>query len=231
MKFIFRILTVVTPIFYVAANSPAQSDQPTQWTDGLVSRLEVLALLEGLNADLLSHDSATLVLEQWCGQHHIASPAHIVAERDKEAHKEPTKEQRRRLGVKDDEVVGYRSVKLLCGDHVLSEAGNWYVPGRLTADMNAALDTTDISFGRAVAPLHFQRHTLSADLLWSPLPEGWENAETLDDGAGEALKIPDHVLQHHAILTRPDGAPFSEVVETYTKDVLDFTPPLVHSTH
>jgi chorismate-pyruvate lyase len=213
-----------TPLLFLTSAAMAQSDQPV-WKDTPVSRLEALALLQSLNADLLSHDSATLVLERWCGKHHIAAPAHIVAERDKTVHKAPTPEQLQRLGVNAGETVGYRNVKLLCGDHVLSEADNWYVPDRLTPDMNKALDTTDVAFGRAVAPLHFQRHTLSADLLWSPLPEGWETAATIAASGQGALQIPAHVLQHHAILTRGDGTPFSEVVETYTSAVLDFTPP------
>ena len=33
----------------------------------------------------------------------------------------------------------------MCGDQVFSEADNWYVPARLTAEMNHALDTTDTS--------------------------------------------------------------------------------------
>jgi hypothetical protein len=227
MKRILHVMTFVLPALCLAATASARSESRQHWDSSLVSRLEVLALLEGLNADLLSHDSATLVLEEWCDRHHISAPAHIVAERDKAALKEPTQEQRQRLGVQQDELVRYRRVKLLCGEHVLSEADNWYVPGRLTPEMNTALDTTDISFGRAVEPLHFQRHTLSADLLWSPLPDGWENAKALDRGAGGTLEIPAHVLQHHAILTRADGTPFSEVVETYTNDVLDFAAPVL----
>jgi len=35
-----------------------------------------------------------------------------------------------------------------------------------------------------------------------------------------ALTIPDHVLEHRAVLSTLDGEPFSEVVETYTSDVL-----------
>jgi chorismate-pyruvate lyase len=217
-------ISMASPLL-LAWSAMAQADQQ-HWSDTPVSRLEALALLQSLNADLLSHDSATLVLERWCGKHHIASPARIVAERDKTVRKAPTPEQLKRLGVKDGEAVGYRNVKLLCGDHVLSEADNWYVPSRLTSDMNKALDTSDIAFGRAVAPLHFQRHTLSADLLWSPLPEGWETATTIGAGGQSDLQIPAHVLQHHAILTRADGTPFSEVVETYTSAVLDFAPPV-----
>jgi hypothetical protein len=36
------------------------------------------------------------------------------------------------LGVDPDEPVRFRRVPLKCGDHVLSEAENWYVPSRLT---------------------------------------------------------------------------------------------------
>ena len=40
-----------------------------------------------------------------------------------------------------------------------------------------------------------------------------------------ALAIPDHLLEQRAVLSTPDGEPFSEVVETYTSDVLSFPPP------
>ena len=36
-----------------------------------------------------------------------------------------------------------------------------------------------------------------------------------DPGAG-SLTLPAELLQHRAVLTLPDGTPFSEVVETYT---------------
>ena len=37
-------------------------------------------------------------------------------------------------GIGPDEPVAYRHVRLRCGDHVLSEADNWYVPSRLTPE-------------------------------------------------------------------------------------------------
>jgi len=117
-------------------------------------------------------------------------------------------------------------VRLRCGDLVLSEADNWYVPARLTPAMNAALDTSDIAFGRAVQPLHFKRQTLSAKLLWSPLPEDWgTRAAAVKATPGAAIAIPDHVIEHRAVLHLPDGTPFSEVVEDYTGAVLAFPPP------
>ena len=47
------------------------------WPDSFVGRLEALALIESLNADLLSHDSATLTLERWCADHRLADPPRI----------------------------------------------------------------------------------------------------------------------------------------------------------
>ena len=108
---------------------------------------------------------------------------------------------------------------------VLSEADNWYVPGRLTPEMNRLLDSTDMPFGKVVQALHFRRHTLSARLLWLPLPEGWE-MNTAEPGSGAPdLTVPPQVLEHRAVLLLPDGTPLSEVVETYTANVLAFPAP------
>jgi chorismate-pyruvate lyase len=196
------------------------------WRDNFTTRLEALALLQSLNADLLSHDSATLTLDRWCGAHHLAEPAKIVAERVRDVEKAATPEQRELLGVSATEPLRYRRVRLKCGARVLSEADNWYVPARLTAAMNQALDSSDIAFGRAVQALKFRRRTLAAELLWSPLPQGWETNAPARLTEGRALEVPAHVIQHKAVLTLPDGTPFSEVVETYTAEVLGFPEPI-----
>ena len=205
------------------ATRPATSHVP--WPDTFVARVEVLALLQTLNADLLSHDSATLTLERWCDSHRLATPARVVAARVPGVDKAPTPQQREDLHIADDERVRYRHVRLMCGTLVLSEADNWYVPGRLTPDMNKILDSTDAPFGKVVQALHFQRHTLSSTLLWSPLPEGWEMGSNTAIQPAAVLHIPASILEHRAVLTLPDGTPFSEVVETYTGNVLDFSPP------
>ena len=190
-----------------------------QTTIEVPDRVKAHALLRALNAELLNHDSATLTLERWCEARGLASPARIVAERRLGSHVEPSLEQRRLLGVSTTDPIRYRRVRLRCGDCVVSKADNWYVPARLTAAMNRELDTTDVAFGRAVRSLKFRRRTLSSRFLWSPrLP-----AEGADEGLGADLArpvIPPQVLVHTAVLTLPDGTPFSYLVETYTREVL-----------
>jgi len=184
-----------------------------------LARAELLALLQTLNADLLSHDSATLTLERWCGDHRLADPARVVAQRDRGVDKTIPDALRARLSVSDLEPLRYRHVRLACGSHVLSEADNWYVPARLSADMNQRLDTTDEPFGKVVRPLGFVRRTLSAELLWSPLPTGWEMTQL---GPLPPLSIPHDVLRHEAVLYSATQEPFSALVETYTSEIFSF---------
>lgn len=195
------------------------------WPDTALARTEALALLQTLNADLLSHDSATLTLERWCAAHGMASPAKVTAEPMQGASRDLPADLRAALGIGADEPVAYRRVALRCGGRTLSEAENWYVPARLTAAMNHTLETTDAPFGKVVQPLHFRRRTLSAELLWSPLPAGWERAGSLPADRPGALAMPHRLLQHRALLVDGAGRPFSALIETYTEQVLAFDPP------
>jgi chorismate-pyruvate lyase len=201
-------------------DSPARPRVP----DTFLTRVEVLALLQTLNAELLSHDSATLTLERWCDDHHLASPARMTASRVTGVDKPASADLRRELGVTATEVIKYRRVTLLCGTVPLSSADNWYVPSRLTPEMNRSLDSSDTPFGKVIQPLHFRRQTLAASLLWSPLPPGWELQEMSNHGGD--LELPPELIQHRALLTLPDGTPVSEVVETYSSKVLAFPLPI-----
>ena len=216
----------VLGLLLAALASPARAAEPAAasplWPDDAVHRLAALALVQTLNADLLANASATLTLDRWCAAHRLAEKPTIVADRVRGQDKPASPEIRALLKVDAEAPVNYRRVRLTCGDKVLSEADNWYLPARLTAAMNTALETTDTSFGRVVKPLDFRRTTLDARLLWQPLPEGWAMGTPLPPASAGPLAIPAFVLEHRAVLTLPDGTPFSALVESYTRETLAF---------
>lgn len=194
-----------------------------EWHDTHESRVEILALVQTLNADILASSSATRSLERWCGDHRMAAEPRIVAHRIPGEAKPPSAEQLQRLQVSGPEELRYRRVELRCGAHVLSEADNWYVPARLTEEMNRLLETTDTPFGTAVRPLAPYRRTISATLLWSPLPQGWEQQRRGRRGwRPRRLSIPEELFEHRAILYTSDHTPFAEVRETYQSQILEF---------
>nr|WP_245516072.1 hypothetical protein [Ancylobacter aquaticus] len=207
------------------ASLPARADEAPRWPDTAFSRLAALALVQTLNADLLANASATLTLDRWCAAHRLAAQPVIVADRVRGQDKPADAEIRALLNVDANEPVRYRRVRLTCGERVLSEADNWYLPDRLTPAMNETLETTDTSFGRVVKPLDFRRTTLASRLLWQPLPEGWAMGTPLPPAGPGALEFPAFLLEHRAVLTLPDGTPFSALVESYTRQVLAFPPP------
>jgi hypothetical protein len=205
------------------------AEPPVPWPDTPVARLEALALIETLNAEILASRIATFTLEKWCADHRLSGTAEprIVARQVDAKARPATAEQRQRLEVGPGEEIKVRHVQLLCGGRVFSEADNWYVPARLTAEMNRVLETTSTPFGKAVQDLHPYRRTFAAAVLWQPLPDGWEtrplSAEPQD--SARALPIPEALFEHRAVLYSGDGKPFSEVDEVYQRALLDFRLP------
>ncbi|MDO7840857.1 hypothetical protein [Sphingomonas immobilis] len=197
-----------------------------EWPDTPVARLQALAMLQALELALVTQDSATLVLDDWCAKHHLAPPgSKVIAERQPGAEKPAPADVRASLHVGADEPIRHRLVALRCGGHTLSIADNWYVPSRLTPEMNRQLDSSDISFGRIVRPLDFRRTTLSSQILWKPLPDDWDSTAPSPRDTRAKLAIPPRVIENRAVLVLPDGTPFSHVVENYTGEVLAVAPP------
>ena len=158
-------------------------------------------VLDRFEATLAARDSATAALRDWCAARAIATPAAIRARVQHEQVDPATPDIRAALGVSDREPVAFRHVQLACGGAVLSDAKNWYVPARLTPEMNSALATSDTPFGSVVAPLGFQR-------------------ERIASRRGRMRACPAHtVLSQKAMLRRADGMPFSLVIECYTATV------------
>lgn len=151
---------------------------------------------------LAAQDSATAGLTRWCAQRHLAPTPQIRAERITDQGAPRPTDLARLLDLPPGSRPGYRHVRLSCGGVVLSQAHNWYVPARLTQQMNAALDTTDTPFGTVAAPLAFTRERLSSTRGGDPAcPKGT-------------------ILYHRALLRLPGGSPLALVVECYTPAVL-----------
>ncbi|MEP6966894.1 MAG: hypothetical protein ABI906_02330 [Pseudomonadota bacterium] len=161
------------------------------------------AALDALTADLRGADSATEVLRRWCAAAVFARPATITALRQGGIDKPADTKIRALLRARPGEAIRYRRVRLACGAHVLSEADNWYLPERLTPDMNRRLDATDTPFGVVARPLAFRRRIVEI----------------------EPLAGPRQMLRVKAVLIAGSGAPFSVVVETYSRELLSITPP------
>lgn len=147
---------------------------------------------------LAGNDSATAALRQWCAAEGIADPSQIVARPVPDATAAEPADLRALLRIDPAEPLGYRHVRLVCADTILSEAHNWYVPARLTPAMNAALAATDTPFGTVAAPLGFRRERLA--VTHGPAP-----------GCPAGT-----ILSHRALLRLPDGAPLALLVECYT---------------
>lgn len=153
--------------------------------------------LSEFEAVLAAQDSATAALRHWCAERHMAEPADIGAMLLPGSAQAPPG-LRARLEIGPDEPLGYRHVRLVCGETVMSEAHNWFVPGRLPAAMNHALNTSDTPFGKVIAPLGFTR-------------------EPLASLRGAAPGCPaSTIVSHRAVLNLSDGQPVSMVVECYT---------------
>jgi chorismate-pyruvate lyase len=202
------------------------------WPDTFTARITLLALTQTLNARLLSASSATAVLEAWCRDHKLADPPRILVRLNSGAERPATPEQRSNLQVASDTPIRYRKVQLLCGSHVLAEAENWYVPERLSPEMNRLLDRTDTPYGKVIKPLEPYRRTLVVRMLWSPLPEGWETSPWRPDTSGHtgtSLDIPSALFEHHALVLSHEHQPLAEVHEVYERALVSFRPGFVDS--
>jgi hypothetical protein len=222
-RWIGTILTLNLCASAISADPALRGGAP--WPDTLLARVEALALIETLNASLLGAHTATSVLDKWCSDHKLASDPAVRAKLVTGMDKPVSTEQRQRLHIDATEKVVFRHVELTCGGHVLVEADNWYVPGRLGAEINHILAMTDTPFGRAVQDLNPVRENFSVEILWKPLHDGWELAPPPPEKPAAALAIPWQLFQHRALVYNGAHEPFSEVSEIYTREVLAFGPP------
>ena len=154
-------------------------------------------------AALAAQPSATKALQQWC-THLTGAESEPILATSVVGQDAPAPHDLHSL-LQTDAPLGYRHVRLECSVGTLSEAHNWFVPARLTPEMNATLATTNTPFGKVVAPLHFTREPLASQ-------------------RGRGPGCPTHtILTHRALLRLPDGTPLALVVECYS--ALNLAPP------
>lgn len=91
-----RIFLMVSVALFCNSIQSYAEELP-QWRDDFFSRVEILALLQTLNVQLLSSNSATVVLENWCADHHMASLSKITARFVNDQDKPVSEETRKRL--------------------------------------------------------------------------------------------------------------------------------------
>lgn len=160
--------------------------------------------LDAFEAELLANDSATRALTNWCARRGMADVAAIRAVPVAAGRVAAEAAIRAELAVPDDAPLGYRHVRLVCGDTVLSEAHNWFVPARLTAEMNRTLETTDTPFGIVAGALNFTRTRLGS--ARGPFASRGAQGQCPEDT----------VLSQRALLRLPDGRPLALLVECYS---------------
>jgi len=125
------------------------------------------SLMPAFAATRAAQDSATAALGQWCAARALATPATIRAISVPGMPRAASATVRARLGVDAQEPLAYRHVRLACGARVLSDAQNWYVPARLTPEMNRLLESTDTPFGTVVA-------VIMSKASWMKLMPGYQ---------------------------------------------------------
>lgn len=187
------------------AETPARAGDTLALPD-VAAKVRAVELLNGIDRQLRASDSATLALERWCAAHRMAEPARVIVQQDRGIQRPATGAERAQLGVSASEPVRYRRVRLVCGSHVLSEAENWYVPGRLEPAMNAALDGSDEPFGKVIRPLAPGRRTLATRWAWKAT------------AASSACN--DTAFRHEALVLDGGGRPLALVVENYRLELV-----------
>lgn len=197
---------------------PSSSSGP-RWPNTYVARLQAVALLQTLNAEILASASATRALEAWCRTHQLEDEPRVVIERVPSQPRPWRPEHEQWLSPRLGEKVTHRRVQLRCGPRILAEADNWYLGSRLTPEINRVLDTTNTPFGTAIASLDPYRRTIAVRLMWAPLSAWWDDGIDLSSEA-PTLPIPESLFEHRTVLYTREQTAVSFVEERYKRSLL-----------
>ncbi|WP_414476269.1 hypothetical protein [Microvirga sp. M2] len=184
---------------------------------------DVGELIQELSARLIQGSTATGTLQAWCEEHHLSSgPISVLCHHHAPAFRIDD-DILGKLEARPGETTWYRRVQLVRGSLLLSEAENWFIPQRLPPEMADILSTTDIPFGRAIAPLKPFRRTLSVRV---PAVVPRCSAVHFSGMGRIECRLPTVVLDHEAIVIGDDGTPLAVVREGYRAELVSFARPI-----
>jgi len=179
--------------------------------------LSVDPVLQDLSARLIAGATATETLLAWCEEHGLShGPITVECQQQLVLSAVPDA-VRAALSPAADEPVHYRRVRLVRGSLPLAVAENWFLPLRLTADMNDALRQSKIPFGTVIAPLRPSRRTLMARPQPPIADPAKDPGRPKDPTYRSQAEI---ILEHIAVILGGSGTVLALVKEHYLADLL-----------
>ncbi|WP_414476370.1 hypothetical protein [Microvirga sp. M2] len=174
-------------------------------------------LIRDLSARLIAGATATETLLAWCEEHGLAEGPITVERQQQLVLSAVPYEVRAALGPASNEAVHYRQVRLVRGSVPLAVAENWFLPDRLTANMNEVLNQSTIPFGTVIAPLRPSRRTL----IGRPQPLTVDPSEDPERPRGSTgQRSPEIILEHVAVILGGSGTVLALVKEHYLADLI-----------
>ncbi|MET0530138.1 MAG: hypothetical protein ABW003_17670 [Microvirga sp.] len=161
---------------------------------------DTAALVWALNTRLIAGATATEALLTWCEENDLSDGPITVEVRQKFSPAIVPDDVLPALELNPGETINYRQVRLMRGTLPLTMAENWFVPQRLTAAMNEALNETETPFGTVIAPLRPVRRILAASIQ----PQ------------------PGIILEHVALIRSGSGPALALLKEGYLPDLVSF---------
>ncbi|WP_201832704.1 hypothetical protein [Microvirga zambiensis] len=154
----------------------------------MTASTDMNSLVWALNTRLIAGATATGTLLAWCEEHGLSDGPITVDVRQRFAPALVPDDILPALELNPGETIDYRQVQLMRGALPLATAENWFVPQRLTAAMNKALNTTETPFATVIAPLRPVRRILAAAIQ----PQSGiilEQVALVRSGSGAALAL------------------------------------------
>ena len=182
---------------------------------GIRSAANPTAVVRELSASLLRASTAREALFFWCEAHGISSGPITVVRREPKELNDPDDDMLEELRPRRDECIAHRSVRLMRGRILLSEADDWFIPDRLPTDIGGVLEATNAPFGAAVARLWPSRRTYFVSFA------EWMTDDTGNAGRLASLSSSMTILEHKTVVADRNRRPLSVTSERYCLSLME----------